>query len=136
MNKRIQRLFYLAAGLLTAFIAWTFAVCFMDVQEIGPLGSAVGFATLNQFVHEQTGVNIQLYDITDWLSLIPLGFVMGFAVLGLTQWIQRKYILKVDYSILVLGGFYAVVMVLFVFFEQFVLEWSILVLLWGVCFWK
>ena len=32
-----------------------------------------------------TGVHMSLYTLTDWLSLIPLGFVMGFALLGLGQ---------------------------------------------------
>jgi undecaprenyl-diphosphatase len=55
--------------------------------------------------------------ITDWLSVIPLGVVMGFAALGLRQWIQRKSLWKVDRSILALGVFYLAVGAVFVFFE-------------------
>jgi undecaprenyl-diphosphatase len=102
---------------LAAFVLWTAAVCLVDVQPIGPEGSAVGFAAVNGFVHDLTGVNMTLYVITDWLSVIPLGVVMGFAALGLRQWIQRKSLWKVDRSILALGVFYLAVGAVFVFFE-------------------
>ena len=103
--------------LLSAFALWTVAVCFVDVQSIGPEGSEVGFATLNGFVHNLVGVNMTLYAITDWLGLVPFGFVAGFGLLGLTQWICRKKLTKVDGSILVLGVFYIVVMGAYLLFE-------------------
>ena len=109
--------------MLVAFLLWTAAIRFVDVQAIGPQGSSVGFATINQFIHNLTGVHLAVYTITDWLSLVPLGFVIGFALLGLVQWIQRKHLLRVDYSLLVLGGFYMVVMAAFVLFEVFVVNY-------------
>ena len=109
--------------MLVAFLLWTIAIRIIDVQAIGPQESTVGFATINQFVHSLTGVHMFLYSITDWLGLVPLGFVMGFALLGLAQWIKRKNLLKVDCSILVLGGFYVVVMVLYFLFEILVINY-------------
>ena len=109
--------------MLTAFVLWTLAVCFADVRAIGPKGSAVGFASVNQFVHNLTGVNMTLYNITDWLGLVPFGFVMGFALMGLIQWIKRKRFIKVDFSILVLGGFYLIVMAVYVLFEMVVINY-------------
>ena len=109
--------------MLIAFVMWTVAIRFVDVQAIGPQESSVGFATINQFVHNLTGVHMSLYTITDWLGLVPLMFVMGFGTLGLIQWIRRKHLLKVDYSILVLGGFYIVVMAAFVLFEVLVINY-------------
>ena len=123
MKKENQRNFCIATCMLFAFFLWTATIQFIDVQTIGPQGSSVGFATLNGFVHNLTGVHMYLYAITDWLGLVPLAFVMGFALLGLVQWIKRKYLLKVDYSILVLGGFYIVVMAVYVLFEVFVVNY-------------
>ena len=123
MKKKSRRLFFLGASLLAAFVLWTVLVCFVDVQAIGPEGSSVGFATLNGCVHDFTGVNMSLYIITDWLGLVPIGVAFGFAVLGLVQWIKRKSILKVDRSILVLGGFYIVVMAVYVLFEMVVINY-------------
>lgn len=123
MKKKNQKNFCIATCLLSAFLLWTAAIQFVDVQAIGPQGSSVGFATMNRFVHNLTGVHMSLYTITDWLSLVPLMFVMGFGTLGLIQWIRRKHLLKVDYSILVLGGFYIVVMAAFVLFEVLVINY-------------
>ena len=123
MNKENRRNLCIATCLLLAFLLWTVAIQFIDVEAIGPQESSVGFATMNQFVHNLTGVHTSLYTITDWLGLVPLGFVMGFALLGLIQWIKRKHILKVDYNILILGGFYIVVMAVYVLFEMLVVNY-------------
>ena len=74
----------ISLGLLGAFAIWTALVCLVDVQAIGPQGTRVGFATMNQFIHALTGVNFTLYRITDWLGLVPIGVALLFAVLGLT----------------------------------------------------
>ena len=118
-----KRKFCIALGLLAAFILWTIAISLIDVQPIGPQGSSVGFATLNGFVHNLTGVHMTLYTITDWLGLVPVAFGFGFAVLGLVQWIRRKSILKVDRSILILGGFYVVTLAAYLFFESYVVNY-------------
>ena len=118
-----KRNFCIALGLLAAFALWTIAIRFIDVQPIGPQGSTVGFATLNSIIHTRTGVHMQLYTITDWLGLVPVAFGFGFALLGLAQWIKRKSLLKVDRSILVLGGFYIATMVAYLVFESFVINY-------------
>jgi len=109
--------------MLAAFVLWTAAICFVDVRAIGPQGSTVGFAAINQFMHDLTGVHMSLYHLTDWLGLVPIGFVIGFAWLGVTQWIKRKHLKQVDPSLLVLGGFYLVVLMAYVFFELFVINY-------------
>lgn len=106
-----------AAVLLIAFAVWTVAVSLVDVQPIGPEGSAVGFAALNGWFHGLTGVHMALYRLTDLLSIVPLALVAGFGLLGLVQWVRRKKLLAVDRSILALGGFYGAVLAAFVLFE-------------------
>ena len=113
----------IALGFLAAFLLWTAAVKWIDVQAIGPEGSAVGFATLNGFIHDRIGVHMNLYILTDWLSVIPLGLVAGFGIQGLAQWIRRKSLGKVDRDLLILGGFYAVVMAAFLIFEVVVVNY-------------
>jgi len=118
MKKKNRRYLYLSVSILTAFVLWTVAVQFVDVKAIGPNGSIVGFATTNEFVHNLTGVHMSLYNVTDWLGLVPVFSAMGFALLGFAQWIKRKHLSKVDYSIFVLGGFYIAVMAVYVLFEM------------------
>ena len=120
-KKQILKL-CLASGFLVAFLTWTWLLCFVDVMAIGPRGSSVGFATLNGFVHNALGVNMTLYHITDWLGLVPIAVAFGFAVFGLIQWIKRKSLLKVDRDILILGGFYLLVMAVYVIFEFVVIN--------------
>jgi len=121
--KRIRKSFISSMCLLVAFVLWTVAICFVDVREIGPQGSSVGFSGINGFVHTLTGVHFSLYNITDWLGLVPIFMCMGFGILGLVQWIKRKSICKVDYDILVLGGFYVVTIVAYSLFEIVVINY-------------
>lgn len=118
MKKKKRRYLYLSVSMLSAFVLWTVAVQFVDVRTIGPNGSSVGFATINGFVHKLTGVHMSLYNVTDWLGLVPIFVAMGFALFGFAQWIKRKHLSKVDYSIFVLGGFYIAVMAVYVLFEM------------------
>ena len=114
---------YISVMLLAAFVLWTVAVCFVDVKVIGPQNSSVGLAEVNQRIHDLTGVHIQLYSVTDWLGLVPISICIGFAAFGLAQWVGRKDIRKVDFDILVLGGFYIVTALLYVLFEYAVINY-------------
>lgn len=121
--KGNRKSFIASLCLLGAFALWTVAVCFVDVQAIGPQDSRVGFATLNRFVHHLTGVHFALYHLTDWLGLVPIFVCMGFGAFGLCQWIKRKSIRKVDFDILILGGFYAVTIACYLLFESVVINY-------------
>ena len=118
MKKKFRKNIYVTLALFLLFVLWTLAIKLIDVQPIGPNGSEVGFAALNGFIHDVTGVHMELYIITDWLGLVPVFVAFGFAVLGLVQLIKRRSFLKVDYSILVLGGFYILVISAYILFEM------------------
>ena len=108
---------------LLAFALWTLLLRLVDVRAIGPDGSSVGFSALNGFIHEKIGVNMYLYNITDWLGIVPIGVAFGFAILGLIQLIKRKSLLRVDRSILALGVFYIIVVAVYLFFEIVVINY-------------
>ena len=114
---------FIAIGFLVAFAVWTVLVRFVGVAGIGPLGSGVGFAGVNGFVHSLIGVNITLYEITDWLGIVPIAVAAGFAVLGLCQWILRRRLLAVDRDVLALGVFYIAVIAVFLLFEVAVVNY-------------
>ena len=113
MNRKMK----LGALLLALFVLFTVSLKFVDRQPIGPDRSYVGYASINQWVHQFFGVNMTLYNITDWAGVVAILVAFGFAILGLAQWIKRKSIRKVDSSILLLGAFYLVVIGVYVFFE-------------------
>ena len=116
MKKSIKYLFA-SVFINLVFVIWTIAVAVFDVKCIGAGNTPVGFASMNKWFHELTGVHYDLYILTDWLSLIALGICFSFGLLGLIQWKIRKDILKVDLSILALGVFYVIVLFCFIFFE-------------------
>lgn len=122
-KEKSQKVLLSGIAMVVLFILWTVAISLIDVQPIGPQNSSVGFATLNGFIHSLTGVHMAIYTVTDWLGLIPLCFILGFALLGLIQLIKRKSLFKVDSSILVLGAFYIVVMAAYLFFEFYVVNY-------------
>lgn len=122
MKTKWIRELIIGGALLVAFALWTLALCHIDVAAIGPRGSSVGFSALNGFFHRLIGVNMTLYTITDWLGLVPVAFGFGFAIMGLVQWIARRNILKVDSGILLLGGFYILVIGAYLLFESVVVN--------------
>ena len=103
---------------LFAFTLWTVLIMRVDVQAVGPNDSKVGFATFNTWFHRLTGVHMALYTVTDWLGLVPIAVCMGFGCLGLYQLIKRKSLFKVDADILLLGGYYILVIFGYLFFEM------------------
>ena len=123
MKKKNQRSLWIMLVALFMFVAWTLALTKVDLQPFGPEGTVVGFATINSAFHEWTGVHMWLYEMTDWLGLVPIIVVLGFGVLGLTQLIKRRSLFKVDSDILILGVFYILVMAAYVIFEMFVINY-------------
>ena len=118
-----KKYLYISIFSLSAFVLWTLLLRLVDVRAIGPEGSSVGFSALNGFLHEKIGVNMYLYNITDWLGLVPIGVAFGFAIFGLIQLIKRKSLLRVDRSILALGVFYIIVVAVYIFFEIVVINY-------------
>ncbi len=118
-----QKKILAALSMLSSFALWTLAICCIDVQDIGPNSTSVGFATINRFMHNLTGINMPMYYITDWLSLVPIAFVLTFAGMGLAQWIRRRSLRNVDFTLLLLGGYYIIVMAVYLIFEIHIINY-------------
>lgn len=104
--------------LLVGFAVWTFLIQEVDVQPIGPNGSSVGFAALNGWFHQLTGVHWMLYTLTDWLGLVPVCVCLIFAGAGFVQLVQRRSLFKVDLDIIMLGAYYVLVIFGYLLFEM------------------
>ena len=122
MNNK-KRNFLISGILLLIAITFTILVKVVDVKQIGVNNSSIGFATLNQFIFETTGVNMIWYHITDWLGLIPVFMAIVYAFIGLIQFIKRRSIFKVDKEIILLGLYYIIVIALYVFFEKVIINY-------------
>ena len=112
-----------SASLVGLSIIYTLLVRFYDYRAVGPNDSFVGFANLNGAFHRLTKVHMTLDSITDYLGLIILALVVFYAGVGLIQLIKRKSLKKVDKEIILLGAFYAIVVLIFVLFEMIELNY-------------
>ncbi len=123
MHKKNRSNGVVTAGLFLAFILFTVMTKIVDVRPIGPDGSSIGFATVNQFVFDRLGVNLFWYTLTDWLGMVAIVFACGFATLGLCQLVKRGSIRAVDSDILLLALFYLAVMGCYALFEIFAINY-------------
>ena len=116
--KNYKRGIMSGIALILAFVVWTILIQTVNVRPVGVNGTNIGFATVNTWFHRLTGVHMAIYTITDWLGLVPIAVCIGFGILGLVQWIRRKRITKVDRDILLLGGYYILVIMGYLIFEM------------------
>ena len=113
----------MAAGIFFAlFLLLLLALRTVDVQPIGPAESSVGLAFLNGAFRDAVGFHPLLYKVTQLLGVLCLLLAAGFGCLGVLQLIRRRSIARVDADLYALGVFYIAVMVLYVFFELFVVN--------------
>lgn len=75
MKRQNTKKPWVSLGALTAFALWTLLVCHVDVRPIGPGGSRVGLAAVNQAFHAMTGVH--------WLSDIVGGMLLSVGLVAL-----------------------------------------------------
>lgn len=122
MDKK-KRNYIISGVLILVAILFTILVKFIDVRSVGVNGTDIGFAFINKPISNLIGSNMLIYDITEWLGIIPLLVVMAYGLVGLMQLVKRKNVFKVDKEILILGGFYVVVAVLYVFFEKVIINY-------------
>ncbi len=115
--KGIRRDFIAGMALLASFVLWTALVQIVDVQPVGQNGTDIGFAMLNTWFHNLTGVHMSLYTITNWLGLVPVAVCLGFGMLGFVQLVRRRNLIGVDSDLLLLGIYYILVAFTYLVFE-------------------
>ena len=121
--KSKKRNFIISIIFIVLAIVFTILVKVVDVKKLGAGQTDIGFATINQFVFEYFGVNMIWYHITDWLGLIPIFIAITYAFVGLFQLIKRRSLFKVDKEIIILGFFYIIVIILYLFFEKIIVNY-------------
>ena len=118
----MKKYLFLSIGFIVLYVVFTITLLFIDRQQVGPNAGIVGYASINAWFHNLTGVNMLLYDITDYGGIPPIIMGIGFGVLGLVEWIKRRSIRKVDNVLLILGAFYIVVFLVYILFEFMVIN--------------
>ena len=104
-------------------IVYTLLVKYVDVSQIGPNNSSVGFSTINLFFKNLIGSNMFIYKISELFGYILLLLVVIYGFIGMYQLIKRKSLFKVDYEIIILGCFYVLMMITYILFEKVIINY-------------
>lgn len=118
MKEKSKRFLVMGILLIVCFAIWTLLIQKVDVKPLGVKGTDIGFATINCWFHELTGVHMGIYTLTDWLGLVPVFVCMIFGGIGCAQLIKRRSLFKVDYDIIFLGVYYILVIFGYLIFEM------------------
>ena len=118
-KRKKKQLLIAGCMFLVMAIAFTAVVKFVDVRSIGPNGSNVGLSAINRSVNNMFGgFNDFWYRLTEKTGLLLVLPVAAMALIGLVELIKRKSFKKVDREFKVLAGFYAIVALIYIFFEK------------------
>ena len=118
MKKNGKITLILGVTFITLFVLWTLLIMTIDVKPVGVNETNIGFATINTWFHNITSANMVLYNITDWLGLVPVFICIIFGVIGFIQLIKRRSLFKVDFDIVSLGVYYVLVIFFYLAFEM------------------
>lgn len=118
MKRNTKKSLLWAAVSALAFALWTVLIQTADVRAVGQNGTDIGFAALNKWFFNLTGVHMTLYTVTDWLGLVPIAVCLGFGAVGFMQLVKRKSLIRVDRDITLLGVYYIIVIFCYLIFEK------------------
>ena len=108
-------LLFLSAFLLCLFIFIMASVLIFDEKQIGESATFVGLATLNEGIFNTIGKSKAFDVITDILLVLSLLICLLMASLGCYKLLKQK---KLDLTLVILGIFYVVLLVLYILFDH------------------
>lgn len=121
MNKKRNIIISVLLTIISGI--YIYLVKTIDVKKIGPNNSKVGFSTLNNWFKKLIGTNMDIYKLTEVLGLVIILIVGIYGLIGLIQLIKRKSLFKVDREIISLGILYILMVLVYVFFEKFIINY-------------
>lgn len=104
-------------------ILFTILAKVIDIKPVGLDNTNLGFSTINKYVFDLLGTSNLWYVITKYLGIIAILIICIYGLIGIIQLIKRKSLLKVDKEIIILGIFYVIVMMIYVFFEKVIINY-------------
>ena len=106
-----------------AFILFTLMVRFIDRKDIGPLGSKVGFAWMNQTVKNIIGQNNVWYGLSSFFGLLVILIVILFVCMGGYELLRRRSLKKVDADIYAMALIYVIMFGFYILFEKVIINY-------------
>lgn len=122
-NKIAQIYLCLSLVCLLLFFALIASLKLIDVAVAEPVGCEIGLSHINLAFKNAVGTNLDLWHVTEYLGFIAIACALLFALLGACQLIKRRSFKKVDKDIYLLALVYIAVMIIYVFFEKFAVNY-------------
>lgn len=124
-KRRINNKRNIIISSILVFMAILFTILakVIDVKPVGLDNTNLGFSTINKYVFDLLGTSNLWYVITKYLGIIAILIICIYGLIGIIQLIKRKSLLKVDREIIILGIFYVIVMMIYVFFEKVIINY-------------
>ena len=85
MKKNVTIRVMMTILLALVAIAVTIAIVKVNVREIGPQGTSVGFADFNEKMRDKIGYSETFYNISKYIGYVVLLVAASFALLGFVQ---------------------------------------------------
>lgn len=123
IKKNLKKSYILTSIMVVCFIIYTVLVATVDVRPVGELGSKVGFASFNEIFYNKLGYNSSMYKLSEYAGYLAIALVAVWGVIGMMQLVKGKSLKKVDGKLYILLGFYVAMLVLYVLFEKFVINY-------------
>ena len=89
----------------------------VDIQAVGPAGTSVGLASLNNGFHTGIGVHPFWSTVSNILGIIAIASAAGWALLGALPLIREKSLKKADPNLILLGILFLVTILIYLFFN-------------------
>lgn len=121
-----KRLLITGTLLLIMSIVFTILITKVDISNIGPENSAVGFASINSKL--TFNYNETIYKISEYLGYVALLIPVAYAGFGFIQLIKNKSFKKINRELYILAGFYAVILLTYILFEKLTLNYRPVIL--------
>lgn len=109
--------------LIIIAVVFTMLVKYVDVKNVGPNNSSVGFATINTIFRDEVGQNALWYSITKYLGFVPIAVAGVYALIGICELLKNKSLFKVKKEIVLLGVFLVLVVGVYALFEVCVINY-------------
>lgn len=120
MRRRTELILACLCILLTLLLVA--ALKTTDVRINERTGTEIGLYSLNEDFYQAVGSSKTAWLLSDFLICVSIVVIIAFAVDGFIQLVTRKNLLKVDKGILWLAVVYVLDIVIYEFFEHFIIN--------------
>ena len=92
--KKSKPLYIISGCIFAFFVIFTIMVSKIGIKPLGVNGTDIGFADINVDFHNKTGLHLDMYDLTDKLSIIIYALMAMFAVIWVVKLFMKKNLVK------------------------------------------